>query len=108
MDSLPNFSRSVAALTVNLDTHPVHLFFRKLVFLSFLPSSLISNFLYFPIEIYQEHQYRQHALHFSSSFRHLGCPRPLLSSPETPEHQHWRLLPSPGVNSLPFRTPSSC
>jgi hypothetical protein len=47
MDVLPIFSRSVAALTVNLDTHSVHLFFRKLVFLSFLPSfsSLITTFL---------------------------------------------------------------
>ena len=34
MSSLPDFSISVAALTVNLDTHSVHLFFRKLVFLS--------------------------------------------------------------------------
>jgi len=34
MSNLPDFYISVAALTVNLDTHSVHLFFRKLVFLS--------------------------------------------------------------------------
>jgi hypothetical protein len=50
MGSLPDFSRSVAALTVNLDTHSVHLSFRKLAFLlSFLHSSLIQpSFTLYP------------------------------------------------------------